>query len=236
MKANHKTIILLSIVALFTLAVGFKTNDKNIEYNATSIRSGVTSFDTDISGATLYRLNCSGCHGTDRKGIPPTFPSLLGVQSKLSRNDVRDQIANGKGQMPPMPHLKPDEVNAIVGYLFDDSVQQEVVGSLSPVELGEGIFKSNCTSCHRGTVNDQKPPNVRSMCSGMEPALLGCASKHFSAAQFKAVLDRGPCYMPSFSYLKEEDKEALYAYLQTLECNTQDMPMWRHRWRKGRWH
>ena len=50
------------------------------------------------AGARLYQDNCAGCHGADRKGAPPAFPSLL--DSKLIDGQMAEVIRSGRGRMP----------------------------------------------------------------------------------------------------------------------------------------
>src|SRR3972149_1970252 len=125
--------------------------------------SGSLSQISSVTGKDIYRLNCAGCHGIDRSGYSNIYPSLINIQDRLSKEEVLNQINNGKGQMPPFPHLLPEEKNVLIAFLFEG--KDEIVES--PIEnLGERIFMSNCSSCHRATVNDPKPLNVRMM----EPA------------------------------------------------------------------
>lgn len=60
-----------------------------------------------IAGATLgartYQQNCAVCHGVDRRGSPPAFPSLVGIGKKLTDREIEHTIANGKGRMPSFP-------------------------------------------------------------------------------------------------------------------------------------
>ena len=53
----------------------------------------------------LYTQNCQACHGADRAGLPQLGSSLLGLASRVSASDFKQIINNGKGRMPPMPHL-----------------------------------------------------------------------------------------------------------------------------------
>ena len=36
------------------------------------------------SGSALYRDNCAGCHGENRAGHPPEFPTLVGIGDRLT--------------------------------------------------------------------------------------------------------------------------------------------------------
>jgi quinoprotein glucose dehydrogenase len=66
------------------------------------------------TGARLYQDNCSGCHGIDRKGSPPAFPSL--VDSLLTPQQMADVIQAGRGRMPSF-HLQGDTLAALLAYV-----------------------------------------------------------------------------------------------------------------------
>ena len=68
-------------------------------------------------GATLYQSQCAMCHGVDRAGAPPAFPSLVGVFTTLSADQVTEQIKKGKGRMPSFPNLDDHAVAALLDYL-----------------------------------------------------------------------------------------------------------------------
>lgn len=163
-----------------------------------------------LTGKDIYRLNCASCHGTDRSGYANIYPSLLNIQERLSEKAVLEQINHGKGLMPAFSHLTSEEKEALIAFLFEE--KEDTVKS-SIENLGERIFRSNCASCHRATVNDPKPPNVRMM----EPAPLAGATKRFSKEEFFSILETGICYMPSFSHFSSQERESLYSFVRSLE-------------------
>ena len=71
----------------------------------------------DSSGAGIYQTQCSICHGDNRAGSPPVFPSLLGVGSRLTRAAIADRIQKGGGRMQAFPNLSAAQINALIGYL-----------------------------------------------------------------------------------------------------------------------
>ncbi|HEX4167972.1 MAG TPA: PQQ-binding-like beta-propeller repeat protein [Bryobacteraceae bacterium] len=96
----------------------------------------------EMSGSTLYRQNCAGCHRPDRQGSPPEFPSLINIGSKLSRDDVRAMVEHGGGRMPGFARLGKDSVNALVDYVvsgkdvrLDGAEHQKNIG-FSPLKYG----------------------------------------------------------------------------------------------------
>lgn len=54
---------------------------------------------------SLYQNNCAGCHGADRKGAPPSFPSLVDVGDRLTRPQMASVIREGTGRMPGFDSL-----------------------------------------------------------------------------------------------------------------------------------
>jgi len=54
---------------------------------------------------SLYNNNCASCHGGNRKGAPPTFPSLVDIGSHMSRQAIVKIISEGTGRMPGFSQL-----------------------------------------------------------------------------------------------------------------------------------
>jgi quinoprotein glucose dehydrogenase len=95
-----------------------------------------------MTGSTLYRQNCSGCHRLDRKGSPPEFPSLENISSRLTADQVRQMALHGGGRMPGFAHIGEGSVNAIVDYLISgkdvrvDGVEHPNSTTFSPLKYG----------------------------------------------------------------------------------------------------
>lgn len=77
-----------------------------------------------ISGEALFKNNCTVCHFTDSKtkkvgpGLQGLFKSeLLPSGKTVNEDNVRKQIKQGGGGMPPFGHLTEDEIQALVEYL-----------------------------------------------------------------------------------------------------------------------
>jgi len=68
-------------------------------------------------GAATYQSNCAGCHGPDRSGSPPAFPSLLKAAQFLSPEQIADMVHHGAGRMPPFPHIQGDTLKALITFL-----------------------------------------------------------------------------------------------------------------------
>jgi quinoprotein glucose dehydrogenase len=66
-------------------------------------------------GEGLYLDNCASCHGSDRKGSPPAFPSL--VDSKLTEAEMTDVLWSGRGRMPAFRGLLAGDLKALLAYV-----------------------------------------------------------------------------------------------------------------------
>jgi quinoprotein glucose dehydrogenase len=105
--------------------------EKGILYiNANEIPniSGLKKVAVMETGKSLYQLNCTTCHGIDRKG-QASFPSLVDVSNKMKPSDIAARIRKGKGQMPSFPIFTDEEVNAISAYLLNPEKEQIVKNS-----------------------------------------------------------------------------------------------------------
>ncbi|MBE7175317.1 MAG: PQQ-binding-like beta-propeller repeat protein [Mucilaginibacter polytrichastri] len=73
------------------------------------------------AGQSIYAMNCTPCHGAERKGNPNSgFPSLVDVGTKRTRDFVKNIVSNGKGMMPAFPKLTKEQKEALAGFLFGD--------------------------------------------------------------------------------------------------------------------
>jgi len=77
------------------------------------------------AGASIYQGQCAVCHGVNRAGSPPAFPSLLNLRARVSETDVIERIKDGKGRMPSFPNLTGPDLEALLDYLeVTDKVSQ----------------------------------------------------------------------------------------------------------------
>jgi quinoprotein glucose dehydrogenase len=92
-------------------------------------------------GEQVYRQNCTGCHGPDRKGnAAASIPSLVGLHERLSWKETLEVVTDGRAVMPPWGFLSKAQREAVVGYLLDMSEKppepesEPVVAELEPAE------------------------------------------------------------------------------------------------------
>lgn len=78
------------------------------------------------SGARIYTQICAACHGLNREGdASRAFPTLVGIEKKLKREDVTALLETGRGMMPSFAFLSAAQKDAVAGYLFRQSASSE---------------------------------------------------------------------------------------------------------------
>jgi len=210
MKA--KFIYGLVLVAVVVFGYGFQNINSKITDNT---YQPVMKKDLKITGSELFNKNCASCHGANRQGNPPTFPSLVNVDKRLSKSQIGQLLKTGRNIMPNFSHLSDSERNALVGYLYGESTVANIITELSPAENGRNLFVANCAKCHQPDVKNSNLQGQMQM--GMRPPVLNGVNKWVNVYQFKQILNIGPCYMPSFVSMADKDKEDIYTYLSSLE-------------------
>lgn len=78
-------------------------------------------------GESTYQKNCLACHQQDRKGIEASgIPSLIDVKSRLKKEEVSEQITQGKNMMPGFPQISIEAKSALINFLFDEETAHRV--------------------------------------------------------------------------------------------------------------
>jgi quinoprotein glucose dehydrogenase len=71
-----------------------------------------------VSGKSLYLRECATCHKANMQGTPPEFPSLMGLSSRYSENDLVAFVSQGGGRMPGFARLGADGLRAVVHFVY----------------------------------------------------------------------------------------------------------------------
>jgi quinoprotein glucose dehydrogenase len=69
------------------------------------------------SAKAIYDSQCAMCHGDNRQGSPPSFPSLVGISDRLSPYQIALTVLEGKGRMPGFPSLSVEQADALADFL-----------------------------------------------------------------------------------------------------------------------
>ncbi|MEJ7830801.1 MAG: c-type cytochrome [Segetibacter sp.] len=79
---------------------------------------------TDVSkGNALYNINCTSCHGMDRKGSGAEIPGLINL--KLSKNAIMAVLETGRGRMPSYMHLPENDRAAIISFITNTETKKQ---------------------------------------------------------------------------------------------------------------
>lgn len=76
------------------------------------------------AGLRLYRQNCMGCHGADRKG-GGNFPSIVDVGKRYDPRSFVEFINSGRRMMPGFQHLAQQDKEAIATFVLDLQKEQQ---------------------------------------------------------------------------------------------------------------
>jgi mono/diheme cytochrome c family protein len=181
-----------------------------------------------LTGADLYRLSCQSCHNVGGLGSPPEIRSLIDPVRATPAPfapALRARLQKGGEKMPPFPHLRGAEVEALLSYsrslagLPGPSAKQARIAE-PVVRVGELLVKGTCFICH-----DATGPGSDAMSSAAEiiPSLASFLEQKSVAAVVHKVREGAPVpglvggrgEMPVFSYFTAEEVSAAYIYLMT---------------------
>jgi len=169
-------------------------------------------------GAQVYQNQCAVCHGPDRAGAPPEFPSMVNVLSRLTVQQVTDNVKKGNGRMPSFPNIDDALLNALIDYLRTGSaagagkestaVAAQHLAAEEPTDkAGAGVYQDRCAICH-GDHREGIAPAF--------PMLIGVGNR-LTKAQIVDLIQNGKNQMPGMQDVQGPDLEALLRYLGVSE-------------------
>ncbi|MBM1105784.1 PQQ-binding-like beta-propeller repeat protein [Aurantibacter crassamenti] len=105
--------------------------------------------EVDNPGAFVYQSRCINCHGKNMEGdASGTYPSLKGIEERVTTNDALEIINNGRGFMPGFKHISEAEKTAVVNYIFGLKNTATDIHEFGK-EANERISKYNHTGYNR---------------------------------------------------------------------------------------
>ncbi len=174
------------------------------------------------AGFNLYQSQCAVCHGEDRRGSPPQFPALIGVDQRLSDAAIESMIRNGKGRMSSFPNLHGDSLSAVIAYLHTpaDTTASAAAMPLSAAAaggardpLGAQVYSDHCAICHQDDLMGA-PSNY--------PALVGVRGR-LDDAQIVGIVRDGKKRMPP-TQITDKEMAALLHFLGASAMGTAATP------------
>lgn len=71
-------------------------------------------------GQALYDTYCASCHGAEKKGNPPTYPTLVDLKDRMTRQSAMEKIQKGAGVMPGYASvLNQEQQEAILAFVHE---------------------------------------------------------------------------------------------------------------------
>jgi glucose dehydrogenase len=191
-------------------------NANQVAFTTTLVRNDPTSG----LGLRTYRSQCAVCHGADRAGAPPAYPSLVGIFDQQTATQVTETIRKGRGRMSSFPNLQGAKLDALLEYLRTGkdagNVSDAGVGVAAAVSgsdyadasdpaavAGAKLYGARCATCH-GASREGVPPAF--------PALVGVGQR-LTVPQITEVVRKGKGAMPAFPSLADHEIDALLRYL-----------------------
>lgn len=86
-----------------------------------------------IAGQKLYNRHCLSCHRTDRMGAG-NVPTLVGIDSKYSQEEVVGIISSGRNMMPSFNRLSEEEKNVLGYYIRNELFPERIFTSIPSKE------------------------------------------------------------------------------------------------------
>jgi glucose dehydrogenase len=196
-------------------AVDPHTNILYVNSNEMAWTGGLTPAKHSGSpGELVYESQCAMCHGPERAGAPPAFPSLVDIAKRLPPDKIADTVQHGKGRMPSFPNVDDARLTALLDFLRTDvdvagskelaTVDAARIAAQAPANApGAAIYRLRCAACH-GQQQQGVPPAI--------PMLIGVGDR-LSVAQVDDVIHKGKGKMPGRPEFVGPDLDALLAYL-----------------------
>lgn len=172
-------------------------------------------------GEQVYQSQCAMCHGPNRAGAPPDFPSLIGVLSRLSVEKVTENVKKGNGRMPSFPNIDDAKITALIDYLRTGGADgagkeaapvaaQGMAGEEPEDKAGAGVYADHCAICH----GDHREGNAPAF-----PMLIGVGNR-LNRAQVVEMIQNGKGQMPGIPDVQGADLKALLRFLGVAEGTT----------------
>ena len=138
-------------------AVDVKTGVIYVNANEMAWTGGLQRSDLARSpGQRTYLSQCSVCHGADRSGSPPAFPSLADIDKRLSDEQIKAVVHNGKGRMPTFPNLTDPQLDQLLTFLkkTDGSDSENASDKTEMESVAYCPYETRMHSATRSTSDD----------------------------------------------------------------------------------
>lgn len=118
-------------------------------------------------GRVVYQQHCATCHGPEKNGNPPDFPSLASLKGSMDEAEALEKVRMGGGKMPGYKGvLSNAEESAIMAFLYDrtgqvadasevgaDTTKEIRYGNITPYRTWSGPSGNPAMKGPWGTLN-----------------------------------------------------------------------------------
>ncbi|UWZ82445.1 c-type cytochrome [Occallatibacter riparius] len=167
---------------------------------------------TNSAGEKIYADQCAVCHGVNRAGSPPDFPSLVDVTKRLPEEKIAATVQGGKGRMPGFPDVAGQRLKDLLDYLRTAPAQAEdkkemQAGAHADDPEGAKVYARRCAMCH-GENRQGNPPTF--------PPLADVGAR-LNAQQVTDLVHHGKGRMPA-QPVQGSELAALLRYLNMSDA------------------
>ncbi|MGC3946688.1 MAG: PQQ-binding-like beta-propeller repeat protein [Chryseolinea sp.] len=71
-------------------------------------------------GKAIFNTYCATCHGRDRRGDPPNYPSLADLAKRMPVDVARTIVEKGKSRMPAFGGILNARVEDVIAFLYEN--------------------------------------------------------------------------------------------------------------------
>jgi glucose dehydrogenase len=163
-------------------------------------------------GEQLYDRQCAVCHGLNRAGSPPPFPSLVDIEHRVTAEKITNTIRHGAGRMPSFPNIDDSRLATLLDFLRTP-VEPGAGKEMSAVHpeseqpafnsAGGTVYRDRCAICH-GDSMEGIPPSF--------PMLMGVGNR-LTAEQITELIHKGKGRMPPMPDVQGPELDALLGFL-----------------------
>jgi mono/diheme cytochrome c family protein len=161
-------------------------------------------------GEEIYLSQCSACHGENRQGSPPAFPSLIGIDETLGYSGIAKVIREGSGRMPSFPNMNDAALKELIAYLGRQPNSSDSPAALTSPESGNrnekagaALYDRNCAICHGDDLRGSR---------SNYPGLIDVRNR-LGDREISTVIHDGKGRMPAFPKLDAAEIAALLRFL-----------------------
>jgi quinoprotein glucose dehydrogenase len=92
-------------------------------------------------GKSVYMTYCATCHGKDKNGDEPNYPSLISLRTRMTREVALDKIKKGGGKMPAFASVIKGKEKGIIAFLYEKEQNSLKATKLETMETKRGLDK-----------------------------------------------------------------------------------------------